>query len=911
MIQRNGIVIRNGRQRFNRALFGYYQSRDFHWGNHRFKVLAGELPLFLLEDGYDRGKLRFHTTNSPLENLSGMEMRHYRNEVSYTWDDLPLLLAVTPLKDASGAMVWLHASAPICLQAEFGYASGKAFRLGGSSPHHNDPALYLMDEASRQTNVFTLTDGVFCLDDGSAREPVEGRCSCAPFYLKDGTVRCDISLSGGEDAWLLFTLGPCDAPNKDMWTALRAQWHEEAAKFLLDTPSETLDLGASLASILTEAMWHKPIYSHGAWSWELPFTGWRSVYGPICRGDHKNAITQFRDAANRQIKEGKHAGWICDRPENQNIDYDMGSVLAHELLYEYRWNGTEAFAREFFPFLRSFAACQKRLFDSDNDFLYDARINFWASDAIYYNGGGTLIGSAYNYALNRGLADMARRIGEDPAPFDREADSIYRAVHEKLYMPDRGYFAEYISTYGKKDVLYPSLSMMGVLHAAECGLFSPGELEKCIRYLERDMEHLPSEIPGGEMLMPTNWVPYTWSTREPDFADEFHYALTLFAAGHWERAARLLESAVSITLNNPVSPGSFYCEYAFRNVEFGDTISMYGRALVEGLWGVQPDLPHGRVIVEPRIPEGWEQASLDIPDLSIRYEHRNGRCRVQAENRLGGTLVIRTPAGDFASDTAEWEFALPALPDVTLPPRIQPPSKQTVPAGRSESVPFAPNMDADDLFRRTYESPRPQCCTLQTPPHLHPSDWVNPEDLGPVADMHIQVGNTIRAEGVTYCLQGSRALAVSAWDNDPDHAEIPLSGHAKALCLLITGYTCHMMMEAEHFRLTVCYADGGEETLSLIPPYNFQSMYFYTAVNAEYVCRSITHHETKLPKQAKREIDAFAYKDCVIEDVSLGADFHGQSLCIPLDETRPLARLKLESRINDAVLCLMAITKII
>jgi len=117
MIQRNGIVIRNGRQRFNRALFGYYQSRDFHWGNHRFKVLAGELPLFLLEDGYDRGKLRFHTTNSPLENLSGMEMRHYRNEVSYTWDDLPLLLAVTPLKDASGAMVWLHASAPICLPA--------------------------------------------------------------------------------------------------------------------------------------------------------------------------------------------------------------------------------------------------------------------------------------------------------------------------------------------------------------------------------------------------------------------------------------------------------------------------------------------------------------------------------------------------------------------------------------------------------------------------------------------------------------------------------------------------------------------------------------------------------------------------------------------------------------------------
>jgi hypothetical protein len=52
---------------------------------------------------------------------------------------------------------------------------------------------------------------------------------------------------------------------------------------------------------------------------------------------------------------------------------------------------------------------------------YDAYAAIWASDALQYSGGSVTHSSAYKYKANKDAAIIAKLIGEDPAPFEKEA----------------------------------------------------------------------------------------------------------------------------------------------------------------------------------------------------------------------------------------------------------------------------------------------------------------------------------------------------------------------------------------------------------------------------------------------------------------------------------------------------------
>ena len=69
--------------------------------------------------------------------------------------------------------------------------------------------------------------------------------------------------------------------------------------------------------------------------------------------------------------------------------------------------------------------------------------------------------------------------------------------------------------------------------------------------------------------------------------------------------------------------------------------------------------------------------------------------------------------------------------------------------------------------------------------------------------------------------KGQNAVTVSIWDNFPTTAEIPLSGMANELAVLLCGTTHAMQSYVVNARLKVIYADGSEETAELIPPVNF------------------------------------------------------------------------------------------
>ncbi|MBO4630631.1 MAG: hypothetical protein J5858_01775, partial [Lentisphaeria bacterium] len=84
-------------------------------------------------------------------------------------------------------------------------------------------------------------------------------------------------------------------------------------------------------------------------------------------------------------------------------------------------------------------------------------------------------------------------------------------------------------------------------------------------------------------------------------------------------------------------------------------------------------------------------------------------------------------------------------------------------------------------------------------------------------------GEFVTASGLTFAtpVQGPNAVTVSLWDNFPTKVEIPLSGCARELDVLLCGTTHAMQSYVVNARLNVIYEDGSEETAELIPPVNF------------------------------------------------------------------------------------------
>jgi len=146
-----------------------------------------------------------------------------------------------------------------------------------------------------------------------------------------------------------------------------------------------------------------------------------------------------------------------------NSHYDMNLVYIDALFRHLRWTGDLEFARQVWPVIERHLAWERRLFRREYGPeklpLYEAYAAIWASDDLEYHGGGTTHASAYNYFHNTEAARLARLLGKDAAPYEKEAALIARAMRELLWMPDRGMFAEF------KDYLGSSVS----IPAPPCG----------------------------------------------------------------------------------------------------------------------------------------------------------------------------------------------------------------------------------------------------------------------------------------------------------------------------------------------------------------------------------------------------------------------------------------------------------
>jgi hypothetical protein len=492
-----------------------------------------------------------------------------------------------------------------------------------------------------------------------------------------------------------------------LFDSAEAHRREIAGAISIDTPDPFVNAAAAALCVEADGVWDEPsgTVQHGGAAWRVQLLGWRGPYANDEMGWHDRALRHFSFWAGRQNVQpvpaelpppdvatnlARNEAALHSNGDISDSHYDMNLVYIDEVFRNLEWTGNLAFARRMWPVIERHLAWERRLFrrtfGPDNLPLYEAYCCIWASDDVAYEGGGATHSSAYNYYENRMAARLARMIGEDPAPYDREADLIWKAMHQELWLGDRGWFGEWKDLLGRQGV-HPSAALWTFYHTVDSGAATPLEAWQMTRFIDTQIAHIPVEGPGepadGSFVLPTtDWMPYTWSTNNVVMAEVEHTALGYWQAERPAEAYRIFKGGILTSMYLGLCPGNAGMTTTYDMArgecqrDFADGVAMTARALVEGLFGIVPDAIAGELRVRPGFPRDWDHAHLQHADLTFDFRRSGAVDSYAIEPRFPRPMALRLeiPAqrDRVASATvngrpAEWRV----LEDAVGAPRIE------------------------------------------------------------------------------------------------------------------------------------------------------------------------------------------------------------------------------------------------
>ena len=762
--------------------------------------------------------------------------------------------------------------------------------------------------------------------------------------------------------------------NAEKWRA------DLAGSVVFDTPDPYLNpLGGAMV-MAADGAWNGQVWQHGAVGWRMSLPGWRGAYMGDFLGMQDRQRIHFDAYAKSQVTDvpvtkphlmdeknnlarGTYAwgtpmysnGYICRNPENnhQFHHYDMNLVFIDELLWHFQFDADTAYMRKMWPVIQRHLAWEKQAWDPDNDGLYDAYCCIWASDALQYNSGAVTHSSAYNYRANHLAARIATLIGEDPQPYEAEARKIQDAIQHRLWLEDKGHWAEYQDFMGLKRV-HENAALWSVYTPIDSEVGTPQQWYRATQYVDKHIPHLPFQVNGKEYqtISTSNWAPYEWSLNNVAMAEVMHTILAYYQAGRTDEAYRLLQANVLDFMYLGSSPGNFgqlsmmdkATGEGYR--DFADVTGISSRALIEGLYGITPQALDGVCIIRPGFPSEWRQASIHTPYLDYSFKREGGKDVFDITQRFPKALmiVIRQNLGDgrykdtpFSADEVQ-HISLPSIwvEEKVLHDTI--PQEGDVTLGKAQGTAFddvqgekcqllditkSLNAKVTDIFENQYLSPRSPYTTLCVPTQGI-GDWCSTKRTAHIDDAKLRSlasRGIFQAAGIPFRLaaEGKNVAYTSLWDNYPDSLSIPLQGKASHAYLMLVGSTNAMQFDIANGVIVVEYADGTEDRLELRTPNN------WCPIEQDYLEDAVAFPVPE-PRPyrvglASGMVSRHLFRDLHVEAHQTMGDLPGQKkavaeidggaavmLDMPLDGKKKLKCLRLRTLSNEVVIGVMGIT---
>ena len=702
-----GFVLNHGERKFNRALYGTNTGFRVEAGDlPEFAMympgMGGNFKLGLISE----------TGSKWLAEADHISTKYFPGIMEYEITD-PFLeygrlrLKLVALADAEGFILKLNAEGlpeDMKIIWIFGGVSGKKFHRDGDIGADPESVFYLQPEYC-QHNEYEIRNNSFSLqykwdeNKEANTQYLSGTFPSSEVALKSAkhqesplllwnsakdslpAIAGQVSFRSDQTVYWEFRNGKKELSlrqkeiAKDFEKAVHTA-RQISERVQLRTPDPFLNnLGGALA-IAADAIWESPAYLHGAVAWRMHLNAWRGAYAADLLGWHERAKSHFESYANAQVlspAEGPvvpdtsrffarqqekigtamfSRGYISRHPNDNSVahHYDMNLVFIDQLLTHFQWTGDMQFLKNMWPVVKRHLAWEKRNFDADGDGLYDAYAAIWASDALQYSGGGVTYTSAYNYRANEIAAKLARIMGEDPKPYLQEAQHIYQALQEKLWLPEKGVYAEYKDLLGNK-LLHKEPGIWTVYHSIDKKVVGKFQAFQELNYVDNQIPHIPVTADGLDedlyLLSTTNWQPYTWSVNNVALAENLNTALAFWQGGDIQSAFKLWKSAMVESMYLSASPGNFE-QLSFYDAargelyrDFADPVGVAARALVEGLFGIHPDALKDTLTIEPGFPAEWQNASLKLSDIAISMEKGANRRLYHIEPNFPEPMNLR------------------------------------------------------------------------------------------------------------------------------------------------------------------------------------------------------------------------------------------------------------------------------
>ena len=747
-------------------------------------------------------------------------------------------------------------------------------------------------------------------------------------------------------------------------------------------------LGANICAA-ADGIWDGQTWQHGAIGWRVPLAGWRGGYSgdalgwPERQKSHfdayiKSIVTDVpqiyqqptqdpeKNLARAEKKWGTSMysnGYLCRLPGRNDVmhHYDMNLNFFDEMFWHFRYDADTTYLRKMWPYIKLHLEWEKRNWDADGDHLYDAYCCIWASDGLYYNGGNVTHSSAYNYRGNRFAARIAQLLGEDPKPWQQEADAILKAMNERLWLKDEGHWAEFEDLMGEKRV-HKSAAVWSIYTPIDCDACTSEQAWLATGYVDREIPHIPVRIKNSDMngkyqtIATSNWQPYDWSINNVAHEEVMNTALAFFQAGRSEQGFNLLKADVLDGMFLGQSPGNFgqisYYDKARSEAyrDFADNVGISSRTLINGLFGILPDALFGKCHIKPAFPEDWDSCSVRTPFLSYQFrrtakqdiyeieQHFSQPLQIVVNTNVGGGAFIETAGNCNQRQTIVVDrTSLPKASinqKVNLTKAIVDSSQYLTQMGLDEPTPSAKykpidiskhfNANVDDIFKNDYLSPRPPYTTLEMPLHgigqwCHPERMVTIEDDGFRAKIKQGLFDTSLGFSFLTPKTGYNVVYTSLWDNYPNSINIPIKGKARAAWLLMAGSTNEMQSRIDNAIVVVTYADETSDTLRLENPTN------WCPIEQDYYLDGLAF--TAAPKRPFRvhlgsgtvsrhlapivgicHWDGNPRQDFDSAESQIIPDGAAQILKMPLNANKTLRELQLRTLSNDVVIGLMGLT---
>jgi Domain of unknown function (DUF4450) len=748
------------------------------------------------------------------------------------------------------------------------------------------------------------------------------------------------------------------------------------------TPDPWLNAAVGALNVVGDALWDDDAKAimHGAVAWRAPLLGWRGAYALDALGWHDRARQNIETWLARQdvspipaqlpppdaiSRLARSEAALHSNGDLSRSHYDMNMVFFDALFRHLLWTGDLDLARRAWGPIQRHLAWEQRLFRRDFGGLplYEGYANFWASDDVFYGGGGVTHASAYNFYAFRSAARLAKLIGEDGSAYQREAELIAQGLRRHLWMPERGAFGEYRDSLGLQR-LHPSYGLWTFYHAIDSEVPTPAEAARMADDLRQHLKPIPVHGPGVPtdapyaVLPSTDWMPYAWSVNNVVMGENVHTALALWQADRPRDAFVLAKSALMASMGMGSTPGNVgsmnYLDHYRRESQrdFADGTGVTARALVEGLFGVKPDALAGMLTVRPGFPTEWNDAQLQHPGVGLRFQRRGAhdtwtltqpgtrfkRLRLQlstfgrevAAVFLNGARVawraddtgrvqVEVPFERRATLTVQWRpphakpfiepphcvgFIVPDTPAVTTTAASPPPIYEAIPLDAHF------NDRLTELFKPgKYLTPRPSGVSLALPSQ-GAGAWAGHVNVLPVLDdsglrrVAADQGGVLKLpNGLPFATPSApeaRNIALtSQWDNYPKEISIPLTGQARHAWLLMAGTTNFMQSRIDNGEVLVEYADGSRARLALHNPTT------WWPIEQDYF---IDDYQFQRPGPTPPRVDL---RSGLVRLQPTGRAVPGGAatvLDLPLDPAKPLARLTLRTLSNDVVIGLMSLT---